>query len=76
MLLRVIPVVCALVVCSFGLSLFGFTTGCLYINLLKDSEFISVWGCYEQNCYKHSCIGFSVKVNFHFSGVDSQEWDC
>lgn len=76
MLLRFIPVVGVGSLFLWILSLIGFTTGCLYINPLKDSEFFSVWGCHEQNCFKHSRIGFCVKVNFHFSRVDSQEWDC
>ena len=36
----------------------------LFVHLLKNIWPFLVWGSDKQNCYKHLCIRFGVKINF------------
>lgn len=53
-----------------SISWYRCTTVCLTIPSLKDIGSLSVLGHFYWSCCEHSCTGFHVNINSHFSGIN------
>ena len=58
-----------------ALRLSGRRLVCFTIRPLKDILVVSVLSYYYKQSW-YSRTGFCAGVSFHFSGINSQEWDC
>ena len=74
--LEIHPLLCVFIVHSFSLLSSIPWYEYLNINLLKDIWVFSVFSFCEQSCYKYPCTVFSMNISFHFSVINSQEYNC